>query len=338
MSEKVARAHTNLSNRARVRSNAERKTTFRSVVDNPFYVQWPPTPPNVQNTILACLVDMLSGVAECHLSREQVSRRKRKRSRSSPTVNTSAKVPRISDEDGAHEGDTTTLNGTDTTDMCHHDDGTPATAAAATSESGILPSLTIGINEVTKHLEALAGSHRHTISSNSGMNTSPIAVPADKSIPSARLVVACRADVDPPALMAHIPSLVAAANTRQARFMNNGRTWLVSLPKGSEHILAEAMGLRRTSILLIEDTASQFVTLSPLLQNLPLLSAPWLNPVSCDQSVAFIPTHIKQLRTTTPKDMKSAKEGRARQRAAAKTQRKLRLGAVPKRHIITSTR
>ena len=40
MSNQAARAHTSQSNRAKARSDADRKTIFKSVVDNPFRVQW----------------------------------------------------------------------------------------------------------------------------------------------------------------------------------------------------------------------------------------------------------------------------------------------------------
>ncbi|KAI0652104.1 hypothetical protein C8Q79DRAFT_936129 [Trametes meyenii] len=335
MSEQVARAHTSLSNRSRTRKNTESKTVFRGVVDNPFHVQWPMVPLNVQNAILACLVEILSGVAECHLSREQASRRKRKRTYSSRGVNAAAKAPNLVNEDAAHGDRSTAVDGGVSTHRRLLQDRTPASTAAVTSP--ILQSLTIGINEVTKRLEGLASSHRCTISSDDKKHNSPTAK-TDKPSSGARLVVACRADVNPPALIAHIPNLVAAVNSLQARFSDAGRTWLVSLPKGSEHTLAEAVGLRRTSILLIEESATQFALLAPLLQDLPLISAPWLSPAFCDQPVALVPTHIKQLRTTAPKDMKSAKERRIRQRAAAKKERNSRSNAVPKRLTITSTR
>lgn len=51
---------------------------------------------------------------------------------------------------------------------------------------------------------------------------------------------------------------------------------------------------------------------------LPLVTAPWLS----SQSVKSLTrTHIKQLRTTAPRDMKVAKEARVRARAVAKARR-----------------
>lgn len=40
MSDQTARAHTSKSNRAKVRDSADRKAIFKSVVDNPFRIQW----------------------------------------------------------------------------------------------------------------------------------------------------------------------------------------------------------------------------------------------------------------------------------------------------------
>ena len=58
----------------------------------------------------------------------------------------------------------------------------------------------------------------------------------------------------------------------------------------------------------IENIAGQINALPPLL-------APWLFPL---ESRRLEPTHIKQLRTSAPKDMKQAKEARVRGRAKAK--------------------
>lgn len=57
-----------------------------------------------------------------------------------------------------------------------------------------------------------------------------------------------------------------------------------------------------------------------MLGSIPILSASWLNTPEPAQSnkPTLVPTHIKQLRTTAPKDMKAAKERRNRQRGLAK--------------------
>lgn len=58
--------------------------------------------------------------------------------------------------------------------------------------------------------------------------------------------------------------------------------------------------------------------LSHLLQSVPTLTAPWLHNASMKRTEDLQPTHIKQVRTSAPKDMKAAKEQRAKGRAAAK--------------------
>lgn len=85
---------------------------------------------------------------------------------------------------------------------------------------------------------------------------------------------------------------------------------------------------------MIEDSA-----LAALLESVPLVVAPWLATTPLRTQVAYsadgpppkqlrtgetslVPTHIKQLRTTAPKDMRAAKELRAKGRAEAKAKRK----------------
>ncbi|KAI0639662.1 hypothetical protein C8Q77DRAFT_1082354 [Trametes polyzona] len=332
MSEKAARAHTSISNRARARDNADRKVVFKAVADNPFRVQWPSVPLNIQNSILACLLDGLTGVAEYHLSREQASRRKRKRSRAPP-----ATVSSTSSKTSCHTAAGVQDHRSATQEPCtvSVDHATDAEVISNDVPS-ILRSLAIGINQVTKRLESLANSHRRSVNSTSS-ETDNIAMLGGGSPSPGCLVVACRADIDPPALIGHIPSLVAACNSRREMGAPSRCVWLVTLPKGAELSLAHASGLRRASVMLIEDPASCLPALAPLLQKIPLLAAPWLAPQCDPASVSLVPTHIKQLRTTAPKDMKAAKEKRVRDRTAARERRRSTTQSVPKRLTLSTS-
>ena len=60
-----------------------------------------------------------------------------------------------------------------------------------------------------------------------------------------------------------------------------------------------------------------------LLSSVPDINAAWLKPPAtapCKRTRAYELTHIKQLRTSAPKDMKAAKERRARARTMAAEQ------------------
>ncbi|KAH9898143.1 hypothetical protein C8Q73DRAFT_625182, partial [Cubamyces lactineus] len=317
MSEQVARAHTSMSNRAKARDNAERKVVYRSVVDSPFRVKWPTVPLNVQNAILACVVDMLAGVAEYTIARENGHRRKRSRSHSAADGHGPKRRKGPSAPDGsAIVEDVSALDAAGVRDTAPS-----GPSGEAASVPPIMSSLTVGINEVTKSLEQLASSYRRTIAPDTKQGAESVGR-SDANTPRSRVVLACRADIDPPALMAHVPSLIAACNSCPVASTTQQRTWLVPLPKGAEYTLAEALGLRRASILLVEDSAPQFPLLEPLIQSIPIPTAPWLQPPMSGHGVTLVPTHIKQLRTTAPKDMKSAKDARSRARTAAKERRK----------------
>lgn len=53
-----------------------------------------------------------------------------------------------------------------------------------------------------------------------------------------------------------------------------------------------------------------------------MLTAPWLFPAETSRNL--VPTHVKLLRTSAPKDMKAAKELRSKERAKAKQSRQNR--------------
>ena len=74
-----------------------------------------------------------------------------------------------------------------------------------------------------------------------------------------------------------------------------------------------------------------------LLDSVPVLRASWLsqpehtsNSSPGELGALLIPTHIKQLRTTAPKDMKASKEQRTKGRAEAKRRKRERRAAEPR--------
>ncbi|KAH9951032.1 hypothetical protein B0H21DRAFT_415059 [Amylocystis lapponica] len=322
MSDRPARNYTHLSNRASAHESAERKVVHRAVVDNPFRIQWPSIPINLQNAIMARVVAMLDGVSEHHLNREQQSR-KRKCALSGTSSRRASK--RRKDKQLGDDAMVVQLEGQGVPSENPSHLIPPATAVAAPeSHSGTLPSapsilqhLTFGINEVTKLLENVVRSNRQTLVAG------PASEPSERL---ERLVLVCRADVNPPILIGHLPHLVAACNSLRlssdSAESSKDVIWLVPLPTGAEHTLAEALGMRRASVVAIDSSAPDFETLRPLLESVPMINASWLTPERGEDRKSLVPTHIKLLRTTAPKDMKAAKEKRARGRAAAKAREK----------------
>ncbi|KDQ63202.1 hypothetical protein JAAARDRAFT_29217 [Jaapia argillacea MUCL 33604] len=341
MSERTARMHTNVSNRAKAKQSLERKVVFKSVLDNPFHIQWPSVPMNVQNSILASIVSMAEGVAAYHQLRESQSRT-RKRARRVAKLGSgggepSAKKRRPSNEEPSNmdiDSPQTTLEGADPHAGIQNLNEPEDTVTLAPPP--ILHHLIFGINEVTKRLESQVRANRQTIVFSNKETTvtelSPI-----------RLILVCRADVDPPMLVGHIPHLVASCNSairgRGSSGAHQDSIRLVPLPKGSEFILSEAIGLRRVSILAVDAAAPGLAALEALLGSVPVLSASWLTPqsLSAPQERTLEPTHIKQLRTSAPKDVKAAKQLRAEAKKAAKERNTLKKQTVRKRVKIVAS-
>ncbi|KAF7784100.1 hypothetical protein Agabi119p4_265 [Agaricus bisporus var. burnettii] len=275
--EKVAKVHTQTSLRARPRDNTERKVVFKGVLDNPHRVPWPSVPPNVQNSILAHLVGILDGIADYQRAR---CLRARARKKDSATTND-------------------TLTDLDT--------------AAWSEPPPIFKSLIFGINAVTKYLETqIANCRLKTVFQSSTKDMEQ----ASEEHDTIRYLFVCRADIDPPILIDHLPHLVATYNV--LRGSDVPPTILIPLPKGAETTLAQAVGVRRLAVLAIDkkfDVGNERLALA---NAVPIVTAPWL---SSHPARTFVQTHIKQLRTTAPKDMKAAKTARLLARSAAKARR-----------------
>jgi ribonuclease P/MRP protein subunit POP3 len=219
----------------------------------PFFLR-PYVPPNVQNSILAHVVSVLEGVPDYKRAKDYENRKRKSSVRKHGLASNSRKRRKLDrnapDEDlesGSLGCETAGVVGSDLSkDVIPKLDSSMEIAPAPPAA---LQHFTIGINEVTKRLESQVQASRTMakISSNTDLQT-----------PSTKIntVLVCRADVDPPLLIAHIPHLVAAYNSSVSTLPQPSQSLapikLVSLPKGSELVLAEALGLRRVAVIAID--------------------------------------------------------------------------------------
>lgn len=285
-----------VANTQRARKKAENsKKVFKTVLDNPFTVQWqaqriisphsiinnascrPHVPPNVQNSILAATSEHLSGLRDYHIGREQASRRAKQARRRNTTKNASQDEPIATETPEGSASSSSNKRKRDAEDCTERPVKRPRLEApilgkvtGSTKEMPIeseapvlvrptlLDDLNFGVNEVTKVLERLIKALR------TPQPASSTATPPPLRLPLAILV--CKPDINPPNLVAHIPHLVSICNSLlmtngpssiiTANATNESETKapdikLVSLPNGAEETLANAIGLRRISILAI---------------------------------------------------------------------------------------
>ncbi|KAJ1306158.1 hypothetical protein OPQ81_010869 [Rhizoctonia solani] len=369
-SSREARVHTQPSNRANAslakgKSKAadDRRVMYKPVLENPHQIKWPPTPLNVQNSLLACLADLLPEVAEYHFTRETKAR-KRKSSLRAAVHRAKAKGvssgksqaqgtnsrKRRRDEDVTDDPKRTKIDHNQVskqatvTSPSSRRRGSPGisalgeptrstnsasdelsagvtdpketefTQASSSTDIPIPPLLkhcVFGINEVTKRLESQI--HPSTLGVTTASKTTPK--------PHLRFVIACRTDVDPPIIIEHLPVLVAACNSaipndsEEKMFIK-----LVTLPMGGEHTLAEVIGLRRVAVMALDVETPGLERLETLLSSVTPLRASWLAPPSniSQEPKELVPTHVKQLKTSAPKDMKAHREKRKREVEEAK--------------------
>lgn len=313
MSDKAARTHSHISNRAKASGKVDRKVAFKSVLDNPYRIEWPSVPINLQNAVLAHIVSLLEGVAEYQRNRCLVGRKRKRTVLQNDNSRRQTKGP-VEGAGGVFTGseESTTLDDTLASVGPHTGESDSAELSENTfgpSPPLVLGHIVYGINAVTKRLEIQSRNARRSLvfsSDESIMMKEPI-------LPLKYLFV-CRADVDPPLLVDHLPHLVAACNSGGAR----NTLKIVPLPKGAELALAQKLGIRRVTTLGVDNSFPD-LSLTALLEPVTALTVPWLAHSEPTQSL--LPAHIKQVRTSAPKDMKVIKDARAREKAAAKQRR-----------------
>jgi len=282
MSERDVRVHTHASNRATAISK-DRKVTFKSTLDTPFRIPWPKIPINVQTELLAHLISILEGVAEYQAAIRRLSR-KRKRSKA---------------RDGEEE------------DVGSHS----LPSESDTRVRSIIDHLVVGLNAVTKRLEEQVRKRPHSVT----ITKDQPAAEVQKTNRDLCLVLACRADVDPPLLIDHLPHLVASCNAMQ----NLEPVRIASLPEGTEGTLAKSLGIHRVTVIGLDAEFPVMDGFKRFFDSIPILSARWLSGIR--QVRDLIPTHVKQVKTTAPRDMKEAKEERKKGRALAKQRKRIKI-------------
>ncbi|KAF8078898.1 hypothetical protein FPV67DRAFT_1466795 [Lyophyllum atratum] len=269
MSEKTARIHNHISNRAKNRQAGEKKVVFKGVLDNPFRIQWPSIPLELQNTVLANTLVLLDGIVNYQMSPKP---------RETQMVVADGSMT-ISEREGPVDRPT------------------------------ILQHLVVGINEVTRRLESQIRHGRLTVITTDN---------AAQDIPPSplQLILVCRADINPPILVDHLPHLVAAYNSLKPQ----APAKLIILPLGAELLLSRAIGLRRAAVLGIDSNWPDLDRFMVSLGSVPTLSATWLASIPLQK---FVPTHIKQVRTSTPKDIRAEKQRRKEEKILKKEARRV---------------
>jgi ribonuclease P/MRP protein subunit POP3 len=179
-------------------------------------------PENIQNTLLARLVHALHGVSEFHKHRSLRNKRKRR-----AKLDSQNKKQKLTKDPGGAEQ----VMGTATAPT-HQGVNVDDSLLEAPA---ILQHVVIGINSITRRLEAQASTRFSTLEKQS----------EEKPL---RYVFVCRMDIDPPMLVDHLPRLVASVNSASPP----KPTILIPLPKGAEDIIASIMGQRRVSALALD--------------------------------------------------------------------------------------
>jgi ribonuclease P/MRP protein subunit POP3 len=200
-------------------------------------------PINVQNAVLSRLILSLEGVSAYHES-------KKKRRGGRPTGPNKRRRTSAGKDDGAPDPISLPVGTCAAPDeIMSGVDQEPVTL----TEPSILPHLVLGINQVTKKLEGQARAYRQTV--NATKSTTDSGTPRLPPSGPISIVFVCRADIDPPLLISHLPALIASCNSSRNTLTDPDSyppIRLVPVPKGSESLLADATGLRRVAVLALD--------------------------------------------------------------------------------------
>ena len=267
--EGIAKVHSHLSNRTKNKQALERKPAFKPCLSNPFEIEWsvhsislvevilslasrPSVPVNVQNAVLSRLILSLEGLAAHHASNATRSRKKKRQGSQQNGPNKRRKTS-AGDRDGTSDPPALPV-GTPSVPDEPMDTQDADQEAVIPTEPAIIPHLILGINQVTKRLEHQARAYRQTPSAHKTVADNGTSQSQPPSGPIS-IVFVCRADVDPPLLISHLPTLIASCNSSRntlADPASHPPIKLVPIPKGSESLLADATGLRRVAVLALD--------------------------------------------------------------------------------------
>ncbi|KAF7311046.1 hypothetical protein HMN09_00648100 [Mycena chlorophos] len=284
----AARVHNQASNRAKPHDALERRDVFKTVLDSPLRVPWPSIPMSIQNQAFALARDFLEPVVK--FKSEQ---RGKKRPIHDTNDNSSNKKRKL---DKSGTGAAVNNPASDT----------------SSDRPPLLDHMVIGINEVTRRVESQIQSMRRAVAVPAAVEASPVLAPLS-------LILVCRADIDPQILIDHFPHELATINSAKPAHLVK----MIYLPAGAEAELAKLLKLRRVSVVAFDVDAPGLEKFHEVMQAVDVVTAPWLTaPFDASHPVPvqhqLISTHVKQTRTTAPKDMKLAKLIRAEGKIAAK--------------------
>ena len=197
----------------------------------------------LQNNILDCIIDLLEGASDYH-HHCCVVNRKRKRACKRAEMSSWKKIAEGPNDNTLKSAEPLIPTAAQDTPMDIDGKALHSGDTADVIEPPVfLRHLTIGINAVTKRLEAQSSrSHMNVV-------TYPeITITPPKPV---KYIFVCRGDVEPALLIEHLPHLVAAYNSyRPSQYAK-----LVPLPRGSERALAQILGIRRVTVLGIDVSA-----------------------------------------------------------------------------------
>lgn len=175
--------------------------------------------------------------------------------------------------------------------------------------------LTIGFNCTTRHLESLSQTCKPKSLCHSNDKLGPYSHPGEsdeenptctRPLDSAKTqkqtslqrhiaAVFVPRSSQPSVLHAHLPLLIYTASMAHPTLPP---TRLVTLPKGSEVSLCDALALPRISFLgIMEDAPHSAVLIEYVRQHVPAIEVPWLQRTARGE---YMPAHINAIQTTTP--------------------------------------
>ncbi|UZJ54209.1 hypothetical protein CBS101457_003529 [Exobasidium rhododendri] len=295
-----------------------KKPVFRPILTSPFSARWPAVSPVHLDAILHALVNYLeSSETIGYLKREDTSTQKTP-ARTTKERNKKRKTKlavAVLEQHGIYA-------------KLPSDDKKILGVGEKGSTDSKVQSRPImcGLNSVTRQMETM-------IKCDADSHSTELATANTKHTPT--IIFVCQNDVDPPMLVSHFPLLTSTYNA-----ISHRNCYLIRLPKGAEHQLSQATGLRRCSVLSIDHSQlkaegdSSGSTKELLLERIKKAGVEAMRMDWMDKAVESIreqgstlhlmEPHIKHLRSSAPLDLNTLKVDKRTERIAKRLDRKKR--------------
>ncbi|PWA02827.1 hypothetical protein BB558_001007 [Smittium angustum] len=296
----------------------QKRIVYKPTLNNPTTIEWPSSDPKTQKPIFDKLLELLEPIPKFRKSKLQKTKNlKRKNSKLSKQIEKKSRNEARSSTKPNLENEIENETESQPETIPEHNLAVTTNSEnqkkiSEYEEPQWFSEFTIGLNNVTKELEALVKFLG---------NPKPDKKQKGHNPPDCSVVFVCYNDAEPKHMVSHLPALVHLINQMKSGVQNKDsskttqKTFLVSLPPGSECMLSMKLDIKRVLAISIHANSKYFEELvSLVILNTSVVNIPWIMNLKNDgdstkekTKTLLEPMKIKYIQTTMPIANKKSK-------------------------------